>query len=88
MNTRTLTTGIDNLIRSIKAETYVGNSRTEWLSANDIARELGLHLNTVYKILQKGQLKSYNCSVDGRRNYYRIKRADLEDYLLTRYRGW
>lgn len=57
----------------------------EWLSASQVGKELGLHINTVYKILQSGELRSFNCSVAGKKNYYRIRRDDLENYLEQRY---
>lgn len=73
---------LDGLIQSLDE---IDESRHEWLSACDVAIELKMHINTVYRIIKKGELKSYNCSVDGRRNYYRIKREDLTDYLDNRY---
>ena len=78
---------LDNLIQSLKYDDSE-ESRHEWLSANGVAGELGLHINTVYRIIQKGELRSFNCSVEGKRNYYRIRREDLDDYLDGRYCRW
>ena len=78
---------LDNLIHSLQYDDSE-ESRHEWLSANDVAGELGLHINTVYRIIQKGELRSFNCSVEGKRNYYRIRREDLQDYLNGRYCKW
>ena len=47
--------------------------------------ELNLHINTVYKIIQRGDLRVYNLSVEGGRDkYFRIRRDDLEAYLESR----
>ena len=87
MKTKTTIPILDSLIQSLQYND-IDESRYEWLSANDVARELGMHINTIYRIIQKGELKSYNCSVDGRRNYYRIRRVDLQDYLSERCCRW
>lgn len=87
MKTKASNPILDNLIHSLRCDDIEDN-RYEWLSANDVAGELGLHINTVYRIIKRGELRSFNCSVDGRRNYYRIKRDDLQDYLNGRYCKW
>ena len=78
---------LDNLIQSLQYDDR-DDGRHEWLSPVQVGRELGLHINTVYRIIQKGELRSFNCSVDGKRNYYRIRRVDLDDYLDSRKCGW
>ncbi len=83
MKTNTNIPVLDNLIQSLQCDGR-DDGMHEWLSPNDVARELSLHPNTVYKMIQKGELRSYNCSVDGKRNYYRIRRVDLDDYLDCR----
>lgn len=55
------------------------------LSPREVAEELKLHINTVYKIISDGQLKAYNLSSGDRKTYYRIRRVDLENYLEERY---
>ena len=57
-------------------------SEKQWLSPREVAEELGLHINTVYKIIQSGGLPVYNITVrSGDKTYYRIKRSDLEEWL-------
>ena len=76
---------LDNMIQSLKIhDDYVDNSH-EMLSPNQVAKELGMHINTIYKIIGMGQLKVYNLSSGGRKTYYRIRRVDLENYLEERY---
>ena len=62
-------------------------------SSVQVAEELNLHINTVYKIIQRGDLEVYNLSVEGGRDkYYRIRRDDLEAYLESKrvkeVQGW
>ena len=55
------------------------------LSPTQVAEELNLHINTIYKIIQRGDLRVYNLSVEGGRDkYFRIRRDDLESYLESR----
>ena len=59
-----------------------GGSEKQWLSPREVAEELGLHINTVYKIIQSGRLAVYNITVgSGDKTYYRIRRSDLEEWL-------
>ncbi|MCF8070736.1 MAG: helix-turn-helix domain-containing protein [Desulfobacterales bacterium] len=78
---------LDNLIQSLRTDD-IDDGKYEWLSPTQVSSELGIHINTVYRIIQKRELRSFNCSVDGRRNYYRIRRVDLNDYLDSRKCGW
>ena len=73
---------LDRLIEDIKPEQI--NSH-EMLSPGQVAEELKLHINTVYRIISTGQLRVYNLSCGGDKTYYRIKREDLDDYLDERY---
>ena len=57
----------------------------EMLSPNQVAGELQLHINTVYRLIQSGLLKSYNLSSGNLKTYYRVRRVDLENYLEERY---
>ena len=87
MKTQASITILDSLIQSLRCDD-IDESRHEMLKPKEVAEELGMHINTIYRIIQKGELKSYNCSVDGRRNYYRIRRVDLENYFEERYCRW
>ncbi len=48
------------------------------LTTSDVARLLGLHVNTVRRWSRKGILKSYRISPRGDR---RFKREDIDDFL-------
>ncbi len=48
----------------------------DWVGAPALARELGIMLRTLYKILDSGELPSYKLG-----RVIRIKRSDVEAYL-------
>jgi len=87
MKTTTLSSVLDGLKESLHLDANPKNGDV-WLSPTQIAKDLGLHINTIYKIIQSGELRVHNLSVDGCRNYYRIKKEDLDDYLERRYCRW
>lgn len=65
--------------------TSYDNDRDEWLSPSGVATELGMHINSIYKIIQKGEMVSYNLITgNSGKKYYRIKRSDLENWLADR----
>ena len=74
---------LEGLIEDIKTDTI--DDSYEMLSPRQVAKELNLHINTVYRIISTGQLRVYNLSVGRDKTYYRISREDLEDYLHERY---
>ena len=79
MNKRELARNIGSLLDFVKSSE---GSEKQWLSPREVAEELGLHINTVYKIIQSGGLPVYNITVrSGDKAYYRIRRSDLEDWL-------
>ena len=75
---------MDQLIQSLQTDDFEDNDH-EMLSPGQVAEELKLHINTVYKIIGTGQLKAYNLSSGNRKTFYRIRRVDLENYLEERY---
>ena len=80
------TTKLGLSIRSI-IDDIEGTDRADsrLLSPTQVAEELNLHINTIYKIIQRGNLTVYNLSVEGGRDkYFRIRRDDLEAYLESR----
>jgi excisionase family DNA binding protein len=80
----TLSTLIDSLQRQLQDEP---EQSEEWLSPQQIADELGMHINTIYRIIQSGQLPVYDLTVGRKgKTYYRIKRSDLEGWLEGRKR--
>ena len=77
---------LDNLIQSLKTDDFEDDSH-EMLSPKEVAEELKLHINSVYRIIGDGQLKAYNLSSGSRKTFYRVRRVDLENYLEERYCG-
>ena len=77
---------IDSLQRQLQDETEE-QEKPQWLSPQQIADELGMHINTIYRFIQSGQLPVYDLTVScSRKTYYRIKRSDLEGWLESRRR--
>ena len=90
MNTITLTPTLSDLIDSLQRQ--IGNGpdeleQEEWLSPQQIADELNMHINTIYRFIQSKQFPVYDLTV-GRngKTYYRIKRSDFENWLDDRRR--
>ena len=82
MTTQNLGLSIREIIDGIESK---DRSEGRLLSPTEVAEELNLHINTVYKIIQRGNLTVYNLSVEGGRDkYFRIRRDDLESYLESR----
>ena len=90
MNTITYKPTISDLIDSLQRSIDEGPEeleQEEWLSPTQIANELGMHINTIYRLIQSKQFPVYDLTV-GRngKTYYRIKRSDLEGWLYDRRR--
>ena len=82
MTTQNLGLSIRGIIDDIESK---DRADSRLLSPTQVAEELNLHINTVYKIIQKGDLNVYNLSVEGGRDkYFRIRRDDLVSYLESR----
>ena len=73
---------LDSMIESLKTDDI--DDSHEMLSPREVAGELKLHINTVYRIIGSGQMRAYDLS-SGRKTYYRIRRVDMENYLEERY---
>ena len=84
MKSKTSIPILHDLIQSLKTDYEIDDSQ-EMLSPTQVAEKLGMHINTIYRIIGTGQLKAYNLSMGDRKTYYRIKRVDLENYLEERY---
>lgn len=60
-------------------------STSDWLTVEDIAEELRISKNVVYRLIRNGELEAVNIvETNGRtaqRGHYRIKRASLKSYL-------
>ena len=55
---------------------------TEWLTVEQIARELGLSEETVLRWIRKKDLKAYKLGKN-----YRVTREDYREFLNQRYTG-
>ena len=58
---------------------------SDWLTVEDIAKELKISKNVVYRLIRNGELEAVNVvGTDGhipQRGHYRIKRSSLNKYL-------
>lgn len=54
----------------------------QWLTAEDIAKELGIHPETVRTWIRSRELPAVQL-----KRTYRIKREDYEEFLRRRYTG-
>ena len=77
---------IDDMQRQLNLndDNYIDDSH-ELLSPKQVAEYLGMHINSIYRIIGSGQLRAYNLSSGRDKTFYRIKRGDLENYLEERY---
>lgn len=55
----------------------------EWLTADEVAKELRVHIETVRRWLRDGTLPAI--SLGSRKGGYRIRRGDLEAFIQQRY---
>jgi excisionase family DNA binding protein len=56
--------------------------KTEWLTVEQIAQELGVHPETIREYIRDGLLKAVQL-----KRSYRIRRSDYEDFLKRRETG-
>ncbi len=56
--------------------------KTEWLTVEQIADELGVHPETIREYIRGGLLKAVQL-----KRSYRIRRSDYEDFLKRRETG-
>jgi excisionase family DNA binding protein len=56
--------------------------KTEWLTVEQIAQELGVHPETIREYIRDGLLKAVQL-----KRAYRIRRSDYEDFLRRRETG-
>jgi excisionase family DNA binding protein len=63
-------------------------STSDWLTVEEIAEELRISKNVVYRLIRNGELEAINIvDTNGRvaqRGHYRINRADLQKYISTK----
>jgi excisionase family DNA binding protein len=56
-------------------------TKDEWLDVEQVADELGVHVETIRKWIREKQINAVSL---GRRGGYRIRRSALEDFLRKR----
>jgi excisionase family DNA binding protein len=56
-------------------------NKDEWMNVEQVADELGVHVETIRKWIREKQLNAVSL---GRRGGYRIRRSALEDFLRRR----
>jgi len=56
--------------------------KTEWLTVEQIANELGVHPDTIREYIREGSLNAVQL-----KRTYRIRRSDYEDFLKRRETG-
>ena len=63
-------------------------SKADWLTVDEIAKELRISKNVVYRLIRNEELEAVNIvDSNGRiaqRGHYRIKRSWLEEYLKAK----
>ena len=57
----------------------------EWLTADEVAKELRVHIETVRRWLRDGTLPAI--SLGSRKGGYRVRRSDLEQFIEKRLGG-
>ena len=63
-------------------------ANSEWMTVEDVARELKISKSIVYRIIRSGELSAVDI-VDAngriaRKGHYRIRRSSLNDYLAAK----
>ena len=56
-------------------------NKDEWMNVEQVAGELGVHVETIRKWIREKQLNAVSL---GRRGGYRIRRSALENFLRRR----
>ena len=63
-------------------------SKSDWLTVEEIAEELRISKNVVYRLIRNGELEAINIvdtnSHIAQRGHYRINRADLQKYVSAK----
>lgn len=90
MKTKSMSVSVGEMIDDLTREVgLVEKSTVEWLTSNDVCKELKIHSNTCYRMIHSGQLRAYSITVsENGKKCYRIKRSDLQEYLSARYCRW
>jgi len=80
MKTAPHTTTVSTFLGRLKTECEGPVAKDEWLSPQQVSRELAIHINSVYRWIKSRELPAYDLGTEGKR-YYRVRRSDLEAWL-------
>jgi len=79
---------ISELIDDLSKDLGLTVKADEWLTSNEVCQHLKIHPNTLYRMISTGQLAAYSITIsEGGKRVYRIRQADLDEYLNHRYCG-
>ncbi len=56
--------------------------KTEWMTVEQVAKELGVHPDTIRAYIRDGELPALQL-----KRSYRIKRKDFDEFVKKRYSG-
>ena len=69
-------------------ETSRRSSKSDWLTVDEIAKELRISKSIVYRLIRKGQIEAINIvETNGKiaqRGHYRVERSSLNEYLESK----
>ena len=64
------------------------SSTSDWLTVEEVAKELRISKNVVYRLIRNGELEAINIVETNnhiaQRGHYRINRADLKKYITAK----
>jgi excisionase family DNA binding protein len=69
-------------------ETARKSPSSDWLTVDDIAKELKISKSIVYRLIRQGELEAVNIAVNGNgtasKGHYRVKKPALDQYLESK----
>ena len=71
-------------------ETARRSSASDWLTVDEVAKELKMSKSNIYRLIHVGNLEAVNLVVDtddnkiSKKGHYRVKRSSLNAYLERR----
>jgi excisionase family DNA binding protein len=80
---------LDNMSRFFEMLDSVRKAPADdWLTVEDVAKELKVSKSIVYRIIRNGELEAVNIASNNgeiaQKGHYRIKRKNLEDYIQSK----
>ena len=69
-------------------ETARKSHSSDWLTVDDIAKELRISKSIVYRLIRQGELQAVNIAVNENgtaiKGHYRVKKSALDQYLESK----